>query len=62
MVAAALGKKECLLLLIEAGCNLEILNNERMSPAMFAAWNGQQECLVVLINAGCEMGLESSPA
>lgn len=36
-------------------CNLEALDDHRISPLFVAAQYGQQECLEILVNAGKQL-------
>jgi ankyrin repeat protein len=60
MFAAEFGECDCLVLLIRAGCALNVKNNEGMTAAMLAAYSGYTECLRVLIQAGCDLTVENN--
>lgn len=55
MVAAVNGHKDCLSLLIAAGCDTEAADIHGMTPAMFAARADKVDCLSMLIEAGCNI-------
>ena len=53
--AAQNGHEACLLVLRDAGCNLNQATNAGATPAFIAAAQGHEACLSVLRDAGCDL-------
>lgn len=49
---------ECIKILVEAGCNVNALDEYGKSPGWYAAWFGQVEILKYLIAAGAKLGMD----
>ena len=49
------GDKECVLLLVEAGANLEAKDGEGATPLCGAAKSGEVECVRMLVEAGADL-------
>ncbi|XP_023274698.1 ankyrin repeat and SOCS box protein 3-like [Seriola lalandi dorsalis] len=53
------GHSEIVRILVDV-CNLEALDDHRISPLFVAAQYGQQECLEVLVNAGADVNTQAA--
>ncbi|KAF7721722.1 phosphate system positive regulatory protein pho81 [Apophysomyces ossiformis] len=53
--AASDGHAECVRILIEAGCQVNVKDENGKTALYYAAWEGQKECMDLLIDAGCEV-------
>ena len=51
----AKGRKACVQILIDAGADIECVNNGGSTPLMYAAATGKLECMDVLINSGANV-------
>ncbi|KAI7860490.1 hypothetical protein BDC45DRAFT_103507 [Circinella umbellata] len=53
--AASDGHEECVRILIDAGCKVNMKDEYGKTALYYAAWEGQMECVQLLIDAGCEV-------
>ena len=56
LTAAHGGRRECLEVLHEWGCDLGHADNVGCTPTYMAAWKCHEGCLHVLKEAGCDLG------
>ncbi|KAI8148297.1 hypothetical protein BJV82DRAFT_591579 [Fennellomyces sp. T-0311] len=53
--AASDGHAECVQILIEAGCKVNMKDEYGKTALYYAAWEGEMDCVQLLIDAGCEV-------
>lgn len=53
--AASDGHAECVSILIEAGCKVNVKDEYGKTALYYAAWEGEMDCVRLLIDAGCEV-------
>ncbi|KAH8554290.1 hypothetical protein BGW37DRAFT_518024 [Umbelopsis sp. PMI_123] len=53
--AASDGNMECTKILIDAGCKVNVKDENGKTALYYAAWEGKMDCVELLIKAGCEL-------
>ncbi|KAG2178749.1 hypothetical protein INT43_001595, partial [Umbelopsis isabellina] len=53
--AASDGNVECVKILLDAGCKINVKDENGKTALYYAAWEGKMDCVELLIKAGCEV-------
>lgn len=53
--AASDGNVDCARILLDAGCKVNVKDENGKTALYYAAWEGKMDCVELLINAGCEL-------